>query len=80
MSVNVQYVGFTAKIAEVPIQPVGLLHQNNATRLVIAQEAHHFAELFSASRLGRLHIHKFMQDIELVRLRVFSEKFQLRGD
>jgi hypothetical protein len=47
---------------------------------MIAQKPHHLAELFSASRFGRLHIHKFMQDIELVRLRVFSEKFQLRGD
>lgn len=32
-------------IAEVPIQPVGLLDQDVATHLVIAQKPHHLAEL-----------------------------------
>jgi hypothetical protein len=67
-------------IAEVSIQPVRLLNQNNSAQPVIAKKSHHLAELPSASCLGRLYVHKLAQDIELVALRVFSEKFQLRGD
>jgi hypothetical protein len=67
-------------IAEIPIQAVCFLDQHNAAQLVIAQKPHHLAELLSACSLGRLHVYKFAQDIELVALRVFPEKFQLRGN
>src|SRR5579863_5705834 len=67
-------------IAKVAIQPVSFLHEHDAARFVIAQKAHHLAELFPTSRLSCLHIDKFTQDFEIVALRVFAEKFQLRGD
>src|SRR5215831_4296202 len=38
------------------------------------------AELLSPCSLGRLYVHEFTQDIELVALRVFAAKFQLRWD
>src|SRR5579885_2324630 len=67
-------------IAKVAIQPVGLLDQNDAARLLIAQKAYHLAELLSASGLGRLYVHEFSQHIELVALGVFPKKLQLCGD
>src|SRR5215467_10802391 len=67
-------------IAKVPIQPVSLLDQYNAARFVIAQKAHHLAELLPPRSLGGFHINEFALDVELVALRVFSEKFQLCGD
>src|SRR5215469_6633965 len=67
-------------IAEVAIQPVSFLHEHDAARFVIAQKAHHLAELLSPGSFGGLHVNEFALDVELVALCVFAEKFQLRGN
>ncbi|HTZ75558.1 MAG TPA: hypothetical protein VMB47_16675 [Candidatus Aquilonibacter sp.] len=45
-------------IAEVSIEPVRFLDQDNAARFVVTEKAHHLAELLSARRLGRLRAHE----------------------
>ncbi len=45
--------------------------------LVIAQKAHHFAELLPTRRLGCLDVHKFAQDAEVVLPCIFAEEFEL---
>ena len=64
-------------MAKVAIQPVGFLHQHDAARLVIAQKAHHFAELLPTRRLGWLDVRKFSQDAEVVLPCIFTEEFEL---
>ena len=67
-------------IAEVPIQPVGLFHEDRATARALLEEADHFAELFPSGALRGFNVGEFTHNLKAMLLAILPQKLALGGN
>src|ERR1700687_496516 len=70
----------TDAVPEVPIEAVGLFHDQNPAAHVSRKKRKHFPELLSSGDFRGFYVYEFLRNMEFVSLCVFAQEFQLRGD
>jgi hypothetical protein len=64
-------------IAEVPVKPIGLFHDQSSAPWILAEKLGHLLELPASGRLGGFHIDEFAKDFQVMLGRILSEKLKL---